>query len=314
MIEYSEYKGYPIIKVTAANSKTSIRFGTAKAMAILAHIDEIRAWVEQQNADELMHDVTCPDCGAAWVWAADMPEMPYAPKEFSADARCPMCKDADHELSVVYPLAGVEIVLDTPPLLPANVPKTTPEKRAHERHEHRAELRMWAHQHRSGTHRFPVVHEAYRLPAVCGPTTSPKKSGLILAPGTMPGSAVKCAKQGDMFTAREVQTRSKYQGLAAIVETGAQLELKAQDFRTAEEKEQDQIKAEAALNLALPGLDNNEARKALQTVIEMKKASWQSCTVPQTEYVIKWSPEAMERAQRARATLDEFFGPREEQG
>lgn len=123
-------------------------------------IDEIRAWVTAQNEYEMCHEVTCPDCGDVWMWAHDMPDMPYAPKEFSEAARCPACKDADGELIARLPLAGVVLPDLSLPQLPAVTPSTA-------RYEHRQELRKWARSHKSRVHHYPIVHETYRLPAHC---------------------------------------------------------------------------------------------------------------------------------------------------
>lgn len=238
MIEYFEYKGFPMVRVTVPNSKKSIQFGEAKARAILAHIDEIRAWVDELNEYASCHEVTCPDCGDTWVWAADMADMPYAPKEYTEAARCPACKDADKELTARLPLAGVELPDLSLPQLPAG--------------------------------KYAEIEPTAKNSAFAIPATPKEQGGLVLQPGTMPGSTPRRnQKPLGMFTDQQT-AGPKPQGNGKLIELGQSLELKAQDFRTAEEKEEDQHKAEAELNYTLPGLgDDNGAAKVAANVRQL---------------------------------------------
>jgi len=356
MIEYSEYKGHPIIKVTAANSKTNISFGTAKAMAILAHVDEIRAWVAKNNESELSNEVDCPDCGATWIWASDMPDMPYAPKEYSADARCPMCKDAERELIAKHPEAiaisgetiyhewetrsqdvrrhvqmtadelsaihnyinaqdgtflwsgwderdiraywdeyAVRYHLDYTPDGTMHISKTNHPKRQDPFYQTMANMYgLTIEQVQAGYVRCEICGAVeksddgvgvYNCCKKCNPPKvdpmfatpsepTSKKSALELKPGTMPGSTPqRNQKQIGMFTARETVTFGgmKKAGMGAVVETGAPLELKCQDTRTAEEIAEDQRKAEEALNLTLPFMSLDQNKEGVQPLIVPRK-------------------------------------------
>lgn len=116
MFTTSEWKGNPTVVVSQAGGR-SFTFGKAKIGAILANLDQVRAWYEAETASETMDTITCHECGEPWMWASDMPEMPYKPST-PEETLCNACKDANVELVGRYPLAGVELPDMSVPQLP----------------------------------------------------------------------------------------------------------------------------------------------------------------------------------------------------
>ena len=51
-VTVGEYKGKPTISLPTDNPKFPVTFGLAKAKAILAHIDEIDAFVREHSTEE----------------------------------------------------------------------------------------------------------------------------------------------------------------------------------------------------------------------------------------------------------------------
>lgn len=108
MFTTGEYKGHPTVSVSVNGSKP-FTFGLNKAAAVIAHIDDIKAWYDEQNSKSTMDMIACNDCGESWMWASDMPDMPDKPST-PTETLCPACKDANEELVEKYPLAGVELL------------------------------------------------------------------------------------------------------------------------------------------------------------------------------------------------------------